>query len=69
MMIQGNYARAAVAKLQAAMDPGGGYPPPAPAPEMAEAFRQLLLWIDMVERKLDQVEVAANRRARWPGSM
>lgn len=67
MMIQGNYARRAVAKLQAAMEPGEGHAPPAPAQEIAQAFQQLLLWIDMVERKLEQVEVAATRRARWPG--
>ena len=59
MMIQGNYARAAVARLMKEYD--------GEAPEdLAKALREILLWVDMVERKVEQVEVEARRKGFWP---
>jgi len=61
MMIQGNYARAALAKLVKAQEEDRGVPPR----ELAEVFRQIILWVDMVERKAEQAEVDANRAPRF----
>ena len=57
MMIQGNYARAALAKLVKAQEEGREIPPR----ELAEVFRQMILWVDMVERKAEQAEIDAGR--------
>ncbi len=58
MMIQGNYARAALAKLVRANEATGEYP----AEEIAETLKQVLLWVDMVERKAEEVEIEARKR-------
>lgn len=57
MMIQGNYVRAAVAKLQRSIDEREEIG----TQELSKLFGELILWVDMVERKLEQVEVEARR--------
>lgn len=57
MMIQGNYARAALAKLVRSSEKTGEYPPE----EIAESIRQVLLWVDMLERKMELIEIDSRR--------
>jgi len=56
-MIQGNYVRAAIAKLHKAQTADGEYP----TTEVVEALKQIVLWVDMVERRMEQVEIEARR--------
>jgi hypothetical protein len=62
MMIQGNYARAALAKL--IKDEDDRF---YPAKEVNVAIRELVLWVDMLERKLELVEIDAKRPRFYGG--
>ncbi len=59
MMIQNRYCQAAVAKLRQRNLDNDTFDKLED-----DVFRQLLMYIEMLERKLDQVEVSANSRRR-----
>ena len=61
MMIQGNYARAALATLVKAQEEDRGVPPR----ELAKVLNEIILWVDMVERKAEQAEIEARRSPRF----
>jgi uracil phosphoribosyltransferase len=57
MMIQSRYAQAAIARLRERNLDDDTFDKLED-----DVFRQLLMYIEMLERKLEQVEVQANRR-------
>jgi len=57
MMMQNRYAQAAIAKLRKRNLDNGTVDE-----LLDDAFRQLMRYIELLEQKLDRVEVSANKR-------